>query len=97
MIRIVKIKIKEGLDVRFKNVVHVLRDLEAPVEIVNEVQNIYRNMQDELLDTRQMLVEKDYDLENAKKQIQSLTWQNRHMKSLLLEEWRQHTEKEVIV
>lgn len=92
---IVKIKIREGLDVRLNNIVHVLRDLNTPVEIVSEVENIYKSMKNEMLDAREALVQKDYDLENAKNQIQSLTWQNRHMKTLLMEEWRQHNEKEV--
>lgn len=82
---LIKIK-KEGLDLRYQNMIHVLRET-TPIEIVNEVEKQFNSLQEELLDTREKLVQKDYRLENATNKLDSLTRQNAHMKALLLEEW----------
>lgn len=84
----VSIKVREGLNVRIKNVINCLKDIETPEEIICEVEKAYQSLQDDLLDARNKLVRKDYDLENANNKLVSLAEQNRHMRALLMEEWQ---------
>src|SRR5690606_25402514 len=55
---------------------------------------IFLGMQDELMDTREQLVRKDYELQNALdklKQLESVERQNKRLKAIIAEEWKEMT------
>lgn len=93
-IKVFQIVIREMYEMRFRRVIQDLKQADVPDELIGQLRTIFLGMQDELMDTREQLVRKDYELQNALnklKQLESVERQNKRLKAIIAEEWKEMT------
>src|SRR5690554_1740791 len=89
---IIRIIVREGMDVRLRKVIRNLRTTETPDEVINQVKSLFFEIQEELMAAHEQLVQKDYDLKNAQnklKELENVKRQNEHLKAICAEEWKE--------
>lgn len=89
--KIIRIVIREGMDVRLRKVVQSLKTIETPDEVINQVKSLFFEIQEELMAAHEQLVQKDYDLKNAQnklKELENVEQQYECLKAICANEWQ---------